>query len=109
MRDALKPHEQQGADRARYGEADPLARASFRKPRHRRARPVEPPQLPADHAYLAATGNSPDTVWRISPAARPRAGGRHHFTDPRLFRRRLRCLVAIDLKIGSFGHEDAGR
>jgi len=37
------------------------------------------------------------------------AGGRHHFIDLLFFHRRLRCLVAIDLKIGSFGHEDAGQ
>jgi len=36
-------------------------------------------------------------------------GGRHHFIDLLFFHRRLRCLVAIDLKIGSFGHEDAGQ
>jgi predicted nuclease of restriction endonuclease-like (RecB) superfamily len=36
-------------------------------------------------------------------------GGRHHFIDLLFFHRRLRCLVAIDLKIGPFGHEDAGQ
>jgi predicted nuclease of restriction endonuclease-like (RecB) superfamily len=36
-------------------------------------------------------------------------GGRHHFIDLLFFHRRLRCLVAIDLKIGAFGHEDAGQ
>lgn len=36
-------------------------------------------------------------------------GGRHHFIDLLFFHRRLRCLVAIDLKIGTFGHEDAGQ
>jgi len=36
-------------------------------------------------------------------------GGRHHYIDLLFFHRRLRCLVAIDLKIGSFGHEDAGQ
>ena len=36
-------------------------------------------------------------------------GGRHHFLDLLFFHRRLRCLVAIDLKIGAFGHEDAGQ
>ena len=36
-------------------------------------------------------------------------GRRHHFIDLLFFHRRLRCLVAIDLKIGSFGHEDAGQ
>lgn len=35
--------------------------------------------------------------------------GRHHFIDLLFFHRRLRCLVAIDLKIGTFGHEDAGQ
>ncbi len=36
-------------------------------------------------------------------------GGRHHFIDLLFFHRRLRCLVSIDLKIGAFGHEDAGQ
>jgi predicted nuclease of restriction endonuclease-like (RecB) superfamily len=36
-------------------------------------------------------------------------GGRHHFIDLLFFHRRLRCLIAVDLKIGSFGHEDAGQ
>jgi predicted nuclease of restriction endonuclease-like (RecB) superfamily len=36
-------------------------------------------------------------------------GGRHHYIDLLFFHRRLRCLVAIDLKIGAFGHEDAGQ
>lgn len=36
-------------------------------------------------------------------------GGRHHFIDLLFYHRRLRCLVAIDLKIGSFGYEDAGQ
>ena len=36
-------------------------------------------------------------------------GGRHHFIDLLFFHRRLRCLVAIDLKIGAFGHEDTGQ
>lgn len=36
-------------------------------------------------------------------------GGRHHFIDLLFFHRRLRCLVAIDLKIGTFGHQDAGQ
>lgn len=36
-------------------------------------------------------------------------GGRHHFIDLLFFHRRLRCLVAVDLKIGTFGHEDAGQ
>jgi predicted nuclease of restriction endonuclease-like (RecB) superfamily len=36
-------------------------------------------------------------------------GGRHHFIDLLFFHRRLRCLVAIDLKIGTFGYEDAGQ
>lgn len=36
-------------------------------------------------------------------------GGRHHFIDLLFFHRRLRCLVAIDLKIGAFGHENAGQ
>ncbi len=36
-------------------------------------------------------------------------GGRHHFIDLLFFHRRLRCLVAIDLKIGAFGQKDAGQ
>jgi len=36
-------------------------------------------------------------------------GGRHHFIDLLFFHRRLRCLIAVDLKIGRFGHEDAGQ
>lgn len=36
-------------------------------------------------------------------------GGRHHFIDLLFFHRRLRCLVAVDLKLGMFGHEDAGQ
>jgi predicted nuclease of restriction endonuclease-like (RecB) superfamily len=36
-------------------------------------------------------------------------GGRHHFIDLLFFHRRLRCLVAIELKLGSFGYEDAGQ
>ena len=36
-------------------------------------------------------------------------GGRHHFIDLLFFHRTLRCLVAVDLKIGSFGYEDAGQ
>jgi len=36
-------------------------------------------------------------------------GGRHHFVDLLFFHRRLRCLVAVDLKLGSFGYEDAGQ
>jgi len=35
--------------------------------------------------------------------------GRHHFLDLLFFHRELRCLVAIDLKIGSFKHENAGQ
>jgi len=35
--------------------------------------------------------------------------GRHHFLDLLFFHRELRCLVAIDLKIGSFQHENAGQ
>jgi predicted nuclease of restriction endonuclease-like (RecB) superfamily len=36
-------------------------------------------------------------------------GGRHHFIDLLFYHRRLRCLVAIDLKLGAFGYEDAGQ
>lgn len=36
-------------------------------------------------------------------------GGRHHFIDLLFFHRGLKCLVAIDLKLGPFRHEDAGQ
>jgi predicted nuclease of restriction endonuclease-like (RecB) superfamily len=37
------------------------------------------------------------------------AGNRHHYLDLLLFHRRLRCLVAIDLKLGAFEPEHAGQ
>jgi predicted nuclease of restriction endonuclease-like (RecB) superfamily len=37
------------------------------------------------------------------------AGNRHHYIDLLLFHRRLRCLVAIDLKLGAFEPEHAGQ
>src|SRR5262249_15589145 len=37
------------------------------------------------------------------------AGTRHHYIDLLLFHRRLRCLVAIDLKMGAFEPEHAGQ
>jgi len=36
-------------------------------------------------------------------------GGEHHYLDLLFFHRALRCLVAIDLKIGDFGYQDAGQ
>lgn len=36
-------------------------------------------------------------------------GGDHHHLDLLFFHRGLRCLVAIDLKIGTFDHRDAGQ
>jgi predicted nuclease of restriction endonuclease-like (RecB) superfamily len=36
-------------------------------------------------------------------------GGEHHHLDLLFFHRGLRCLVAIDLKIGDFDHRDAGQ
>lgn len=36
-------------------------------------------------------------------------GGEHHHLDLLFFHRALRCLVAIDLKIGGFRHADAGQ
>lgn len=36
-------------------------------------------------------------------------GGRHHFLDLLFYHRRLRCLVAIELKLGEFRHEAAGQ
>jgi hypothetical protein len=37
------------------------------------------------------------------------SGNRHHYIDLLLFHRRLRCLVAIDLKMGAFQPEHAGQ
>ena len=37
------------------------------------------------------------------------AGNRHHYLDLLFFHRRLGCLVAIDLKLGSFHPEHAGQ
>lgn len=36
-------------------------------------------------------------------------GGRHNFIDLVFYHRALRCLVAIDLKLGRFTHEHAGQ
>ncbi|MDX1972797.1 MAG: PDDEXK nuclease domain-containing protein [Candidatus Sumerlaeia bacterium] len=36
-------------------------------------------------------------------------GGRHHYLDLLFYHRRLRCLVAIELKLGEFHHESAGQ
>lgn len=36
-------------------------------------------------------------------------GGTHHHLDLLFFHRDLRCLVAVDLKIGEFDHRDAGQ
>jgi predicted nuclease of restriction endonuclease-like (RecB) superfamily len=35
--------------------------------------------------------------------------GRHHYLDLLFFHRGLRCLIAYDLKLGEFQHEDAGQ
>ena len=40
---------------------------------------------------------------------RLRVGGQWYRVDLLFFHRRLRCLVVIDLKIGSFNHADAGQ
>lgn len=53
-------------------------------------------ELGGDFAFLARQ-------YRIA------VGGRHHFVDLLFYHRRLRCLIAVDLKIGRFGHEDAGQ
>lgn len=37
------------------------------------------------------------------------AGNRHHYLDLLFFHRRLRCLVAVDLKLGAFAPEHAGQ
>lgn len=36
-------------------------------------------------------------------------GGRHYYLDLLFYHRGLRCLFAIDLKLGAFQHEDAGQ
>ena len=36
-------------------------------------------------------------------------GGDHHYLDLLFFHRGLKCLVALDLKIGAFDHRDAGQ
>jgi predicted nuclease of restriction endonuclease-like (RecB) superfamily len=58
------------------------------------------------HAFLLELGGDFAFLGR---QYRVTVGGRHHFIDLLFFHRRLRCLVAIDLKIGAFGHEDAGQ
>ena len=45
----------------------------------------------------------------IGRQRRLRVGGRWYRVDLLFFHRRLRCLVVIDLKIGSFTHADAGQ
>jgi len=45
----------------------------------------------------------------VERQTRVTVAGRHHFLDLLFFHRELRCLVAIDLKIGSFKHENAGQ
>lgn len=44
-----------------------------------------------------------DRQYRITVA------GRHHYLDLLFYHRRLRCLVAIELKLKEFQHEDAGQ
>ncbi|HNN95333.1 MAG TPA: PDDEXK nuclease domain-containing protein [Pseudomonadota bacterium] len=36
-------------------------------------------------------------------------GGRHHYLDLLFYHRALRCLIALELKLGSFKHEHAGQ
>ncbi len=36
-------------------------------------------------------------------------GGRHHYLDLLFYHRGLRCLIALELKLGSFKHEHAGQ
>ena len=45
----------------------------------------------------------------IGRQRRLRVGGQWYRVDLLFFHRRLRCLVVIDLKIGSFTHADAGQ
>jgi predicted nuclease of restriction endonuclease-like (RecB) superfamily len=53
-------------------------------------------ELGSDYCFV-------DRQYRIT------VGSRHHFIDLLFFHRRLRCLIAMDLKLGTFQHEDAGQ
>lgn len=44
-----------------------------------------------------------DRQYRITVA------GQHYFLDLLFYHRALRCLIAIDLKLGTFSHQDAGQ
>ncbi len=44
-----------------------------------------------------------DRQYRITVA------GQHYFLDLLFYHRKLRCLIAIDLKLGAFSHQDAGQ
>lgn len=57
-------------------------------------------------AFLLELGGSFTFVGR---QYRITVGGRHNFIDLLFYHRRLRCLVAIDLKLGRFTHENAGQ
>ena len=45
----------------------------------------------------------------VDRQVRVTVGGEHHYLDLLFFHRGLRCLVALDLKIGAFDHRDAGQ
>jgi predicted nuclease of restriction endonuclease-like (RecB) superfamily len=45
----------------------------------------------------------------VSQQFRITVANRHHHLDLLFYHRGLRCLVAIDLKLGAFRHEDAGQ
>ena len=45
----------------------------------------------------------------VERQARITVGGRHHFLDLLFYHRGLRCMIAIDLKVGAFHHENAGQ
>lgn len=45
----------------------------------------------------------------VARQKRPRIGHEWYRVDLLFFRRRLRCLILIDLKLGKFTHADAGQ
>jgi hypothetical protein len=83
--------------------SDPLARAFYEVQALAHRWSVRELKRQRDSMLFERVGLSRDRQTVIT------VGGRHHFIDLLFFHRRLRCLVAIDLKIGAFGHEDAGQ
>ncbi|MBI5154324.1 DUF1016 family protein [Candidatus Poribacteria bacterium] len=45
----------------------------------------------------------------VERQVRVTVGGRHHYLDLLFFHRGLRCLIAIELKLGPFHYEDGGQ